>query len=124
MTTPLTPAEHRAQAEASLALLFRYAPSTDMYRNLALSAIAHVLAAVAEYLEPPQAQSVPGLPAGWRLETQQSGTGDRKWAYVLSAPGGNPHFSRYTWSASETALAAGLRAAREITIREQDGNHD
>jgi hypothetical protein len=104
MTTPdLTPAEHRALAEKDLDALRTLTPGTAAYSGRALAAIAHALCAVAEYLEPPPAPDIPGLPLGWGLATEQSGTG--MWGYVLTIPDGR------RWSSSGAALVAGLRAA-------------
>lgn len=115
MTTPaLTPAEHRVLAEKNLDTMRGYGPGSPGYHGLALSAIAHILAAVAEYLEPPPDQGIPGLPAGWRLETQRSRAGSRLWGFMLTAPDGEPASSRYSWSSPETAVAAGIRVARDV----------
>jgi hypothetical protein len=109
MTTPdpLTPAEHRAKAESCLRQLQNLGPGSLAWHGLAQAAIAHVLAAVAGYLEPPPEPDIPGLPAGWRVTTRENGTG--KWGYSLTAPDRAPAVSRYLWGTSVAALAAGLR---------------
>jgi hypothetical protein len=111
-TTPLTPAEHRAQAETDLAARNGFGPGTETYKSLTLSAIAHVLTAISHFLEPAPEPQVPGLPAGWGIATGQSEAGERKWRYKLAPPAGPFITSRYSWETSETALAAGIRYAR------------
>lgn len=106
-----TPSQHRDLAEQDLARRTT-APGTPAYTALTQSAIAHVLAAIAYYLEPPPAPEIPGLPPGWKLETRQSTDGDRLWGYILTSPAGIPDISRYRWGSSDTALTAGLSAAR------------
>jgi hypothetical protein len=108
----MTPAEHRTAAEADLARRNGFPPSTEIYKNLTQSAIAHALTAIAFYLEPQPEPQVPGLPAGWGIATGQSEAGERKWRYKLAPPAGPFITSRYSWETSETALAAGIRYAR------------
>lgn len=124
MTTPqgLTPAEHRALAETDLDALSALTPGTTAYSGRALAAIAHALCAVAEYLEPPPAPEIPGLPLGWRLTTGQSETG--MWGYELSVPGREPASNRHRWSSSGAALVAGLRAADLIAAEIPELNQD
>jgi hypothetical protein len=121
----MTPAEHRARAEAALARSAGIDPTTDLCRNLVLTSLAHTLAAVAAYLEPPPVPQIPGLPSGYTLDTRQAPGGERKWAYVLAFPDNEFHATRFRWEASETALAAGIRhAARHATIRHAAQNGD
>lgn len=119
--TPLTPAEHRAQAEASLDGMSSYAPDEPQYRTLALAAIAHVLVAVAAYLEPPPLPAVPGLPDGWQLAVEQSKGGNRKWSYLLTEPDGTPHYTQHRWETPQYATAAGVAAARAAQHQNQNG---
>lgn len=123
MTTPdpLTPAEHRAKAESSLRQLQTLGPGSLAWHGLAQAAIAHVLVAIAGYLEPPPEPDIPGLPLGWRLTTVQSGNGERKWGYELTRPGQNPECSPYRFGSSGTALIAGLRAAEDMP-QDTEGN--
>lgn len=114
----MTPAEHRVKAEEALNAMRIYPPGSDAYHGLVMSAIAHVLVAVAVYLEPPPDPGIPGLPAGWKLDVRQSGIGDHSWGYALSPPDGERVVSRYDWKSSETALAAAVRAARAAVERE------
>lgn len=115
----MTPEEHRAQAERDLEVMREHSPAEPAYRGLVLSAIAHALLAVGAFLEPPPEPDIPGLPLGWRLETQQSGTGSRFWCYILTRPDQpRPSASRYQWGSSGAALMAGLRAAGEQAERE------
>ena len=110
----MTPAEHRARAEQDLAAMQngQYAPSTETYHGLALSAIAHVLAAVAAYLEPPVVPDVPGLPPGWQIDVSQGTGGDRRWGYKLTGPGDCVIATRRLWLAEEGALMAGISEAK------------
>ena len=110
----MTPAEHRAKAEDDLAALWSLDPASPGYHGHVLSAIAHVLAAVAEYLEPPPEQDIPGLPEGWRVTTAQSEKGNRLWGYVLTGPGTGTEHSPYRWGSSASALMAGLRYAGTV----------
>ena len=109
----MTPADHRAQAEAALDRMRGYAAGTTVYHGLVLSAIAHTLAAVAEYLEPPPVPQIPGLPAGWELDLHQAEAGERKWGYVLRGPDGREYVSRHRWDSSGGALVAGIQAAND-----------
>lgn len=108
---PLTPAEHRERAEAALRQLESHGPGSLAYHGLAKFAIAHVLAAIAGYLEPPAGPDIPGLPRGWRVTTRQSGSGARKWGYVLTRPGREPECSDYRYRSSFGAVTAGLEYA-------------
>jgi len=124
MTAPnRTPAEHRALAEKDLDALSALTPGTAAYSGRALAAIAHALCAVAEYLEPPPAPDIPGLPLGWRLTTHQQETGDRKWGFTLTIPGRDPESSRHRWDSSGTALVAGLRQADLIAAEVSAGDY-
>lgn len=109
-----TPAEHRAKAESDLRFLGNYGPGDAAYHGYALSAIARLFAVLVAYLEPQPLPQVPGLPPGWRIETQsrdsESGT---RWAYSLTAPDGTHRESRYLWNTSESALGAGILAAQD-----------
>lgn len=116
--TPLTPAEHRSRAEADLAAMRQYPPSTESYRGRALSAVAHVLAAIACYLEPPPEPDIPGLPPGWGITTRQKADGDQKWGYQLTAPdGASLPPLRCLWKSQELALAAGISDAKDRSAR-------
>jgi hypothetical protein len=116
MTAPRqTPAQHRAQAEKDLDALRGHNPGDPAYLGLAMSAAAHVWAAVAAYLEPPPAPSIPGLPDGWRLDTRQSPDGDQMWRYELTSPAGRTETSRHLWRSNKTALGAGLAKAQHLT---------
>jgi hypothetical protein len=113
MTTPdpLTPAEHRAKAESCLRQLQTLGPGSLAWHGLAQAAIAHVLVAIAGYLEPPAEPDIPGLPLGWRVRTRsrQGRDGEERWGYVLTAPDRAPVTSPYKFGSSVAALAAGLR---------------
>jgi len=126
MTTEprLTPAGHRARAEADLAARNpRYSPATDTYRALTLSAIAHTLAAIAYYLEPPPVPQVPGLPVGWQIATDQDPAGNHNWGYTLTPPDGRqPLSNRHRWGSSEAALTAGIQLAQlDVTDNQMPG---
>ena len=110
---PLTPAEHRALAELDLARLRAMTAGTPAYSALALSAIAHTLAAVAYYLDP---DDVPAaevrLPGRRVVRARQSQDGERKWDYVITVPGQPDVTSgRFLWDYERTAIAAGVQAA-------------
>jgi hypothetical protein len=109
----MTPEQHRAQAEASLDQMRSLSAGSPAFHGLAQSAIAHVLAAVAAYLEPPPAPQLPGLPPGWEIETRQNRDGEHRWGYVLSGPGWPAFTSRFLWLRPEDALGAGIRRARD-----------
>lgn len=121
----MTPAEHRAAAEKILDALKTRTAGTPAYASLAQAAIAHTLAAVAEYLEPPPVPDIPGLPLGWRLTTEQSEAGDRLWGYVLTIPGreGDPVSNRHRWHSSSAALIAGLKHADLIAAEMGAGDY-
>lgn len=110
-----TIAEHIAEAESDLDALRQYAPDEAAYRGLALTAIAHALAAIGLTLDGQEkaAQAIPGLPEGYQLTTEQSAGNDRKWRYVLISRDGIAWVSRYKWDSSDTAFVGGLRAARQ-----------
>ena len=123
--TPLTPAEHRHRAEVDLAAMQQYPPSTESYRGRALSAVAHLLAAIAVYLEPVSAPAIPGLPAGWQILTRQKTDGDQKWGYQLTTPDGSTQAAtRCVWRSQEGALAAGISDARKQVLDEDPGPGD
>ena len=118
-----TPGEHRALAEKDIALMRgNYEPSDPEWGRLAASAQAHLTAALLEVLAvielnttPPEPLRYPGLPEGYSIEvrTSQPGGSQTKIGYALTVPAGYTITSRYLWDRPETALAAGIRAARE-----------
>lgn len=111
----LTPAEHRAAAERELDALRGLTAGAPAWLGHAQAAIAHVLTAVAAYLEPPPVPDIPGLPPGWRLDTKQSEAGQQMWGWILTLPDGREERSdRHRWGTSAAALTAGLKAADEI----------
>ena len=123
---PLTPGEHRALAEADIAAMRRNAgPGTPQYHGLALSALAHILSAVAAYLEPPPPPDVPGMPSGWQISIRRSPVNSRFWGYTTTDPDGREWpASKFQWAEPENALAAGIKHARQIserTARENGG---
>jgi hypothetical protein len=118
-TAELTPAENRARAAQALRQASGISPATELHRNLLLAAIAHELAAIAVLLEPPPVPQIPGLPAGWKLETAQAEKNNRLWGYILTSPAGRTIRSRFQWGYSETALKQGIRRANELAA-EQD----
>lgn len=120
-TAHLTPAEHRTIAERNLATMAKISPGTDTYRNLMATAAIHVLISISqgldiltEYLEPPPAPDIPGLPPGWQLATGQGQDGERLWAYTLTPPDGEPVTSQHRWMLESGAVAAAIEAARKI----------
>jgi len=116
----LTPAEHRALAEADISRMRGLSPGSSQYRDLALSGLLHVLSAVASYLEPPPRPVIPGLPGGWDLDVTRGATG--KWRYELRDPSGQVwRPAKSYWSEPETALAAGVGHARQLA-RARAGN--
>jgi hypothetical protein len=120
-TRVLTPAEHRALAEADIRQMRALDdPGAKAYHGLALSALAHVLSAVAAYLEPPPRPHIPGLPEGWNLDVSQGATG--KWRYELHDPSGQEwRPPKSYWSEPETALAAGVGHARQLARTSKNG---
>lgn len=121
---PLTPAQHRAQAEANLDALRGLTAGAPAWHGHAQAAIAHVLAAVAAYLEPPPAPDIPGLPEGWRVTTAQSEKGAQLWRYELTGPGLETEFSQYCYGSSGSALVAGLKYAGTVPepVQEPQGS--
>jgi hypothetical protein len=116
----LTPAEHRAEAEAILRQLKSRGggPGSLAYHGLSLAAVVHVLIGISDgldtlaaYLEPPD---IPGLPKGWQVTTPQSKNGSHLWGYVLTRPGKDPDVSRYQFGSPGTALLAALKYAGKI----------
>ena len=99
-------------------------PGTPMYGNLTQKAIGHALVAIADtlaaILDRIEPAAIPGLPAGYDIQTQQTGNGIQNWRYVLAGPG-FAFASRYRWGDSETALTAGIRHAREHEQQHQAG---
>ena len=122
MTTPArTPAEHREAAERELDALRGYTAGAPSWHGHALCAIAHTLAAVAVYLEPPPEPDIPGLPAGYGLTVGKAADGEQRWGYTLTVPGCAPASTRHLWKSPGAALAAGLQAADEIAAGDGDG---
>jgi hypothetical protein len=111
-TGALTAAEHRALAENDMRQMRGISAGSAAYSNLALSAIAHTLAAVAHYLDPDMVtEPEVRLPGGQVVRTRQNNSG-HFWGYIISSPGGEPdQVSRCHWGTPETALAAGAAAA-------------
>jgi hypothetical protein len=113
----LTPAEHRALAEADLRRMRAMTPGLPAYAALAQSGIAHTLAAIACYLDPDEvAEPEVRLPGGQVVRARRSEVGSRLWGYVITGPDGQrPRTSQaYKWGTLETALVAGVAAARAI----------
>ena len=110
----LTIAGHIAAGQDCLRRLTRagISPSTQMYASLTQESIAHTLTAIAMILDGQERPSVPGLPKGYDIQTQQAPEGQRKWRYVVTGPQ-FAYSSRYRWDTSEGALGAGLQHARE-----------
>lgn len=119
-----TPEEHRAKAEAALDAMQMYQPGAEEYHGLVMSAIAHVLVAVASYLEPPALPEIPGLPDGWRLELEQAKGGSRKWAYMLTAPDGTVASTQHRWDTPQYALAAGVKVAARAAEEHSPAEHE
>lgn len=127
----MTPAEHRDQAEKDLEALNSCAPDEPAYHGLAASASAHCQAAMTAYMQAtmsayldaitatlaarPAAQSVPGMPEGWSIETRQNAGGNRKWGYALASPDGRMRLSHHRWDTSEGALTAGIVLAQSLS---------
>lgn len=110
---PLTPAEHLALAEADLARTRAMTAGTPAYAALVQSAIAHALINIARSIDP---DDVPAaevrLPGRLVVRARQSPDGERKWDYVITAPG-QPEVTsgRFLWDYERTAIAAGVQAA-------------
>lgn len=129
MTEPapaLTPAEHRALAETDLRRVRGMAAGTPAYSALALSAIAHTLAAVAYYLDPDDV-AVPEvrLPGGRVVRAEQAEGGSRWWRYVITATDSRTvqFTSRYMFSRPEHARTAGTEMAlAELARNRVNGN--
>lgn len=123
MTETQTPRNHIAEAREILDKLrpdSGIGPGTPMFGHLAQRAIGIALLAISgtldEILSRIEPATVPGLPEGYEITTQQTGNGIRNWRYVLTGPEFS-FASRYRWGDPETALVAGIRHARE---REQE----
>ena len=108
--------EHVAAARQDLIRMGAYPPGNPASLRLSVSAFTHattalvaLLDALLGSLEPPR---IPGLPEGCELTVSQAGDHTRKWRYELTVPGGDRSVSRYTWDYPETAMVAGIRAAR------------
>jgi hypothetical protein len=99
-------------------------PSTPMYGNLTQRAIGLTLLAISgtldEILGRMEPATIPGLPRGYTIDTQQTGNGNRNWRYTLTGPG-FAFTSRYRWGDPETALTAGIRHARDHEQQKQAG---
>lgn len=108
-----------AAARRDLVRMGAYPPGTPAALQLATSALAHatnamlaLLDALLGSLEPPR---IPGLPDGYELAVSQAGEGERRWRYELTVPSGGVIVpARYAWDYPETAMVAGIRAAREL----------
>lgn len=117
----MTPAEHREQIDHLLYAMYDYKPGDPEYRDLATAAHAHAQALTNAYLDtlvsvltPPPAPGLAGLPDGWTVDVSQAMTGNRKWGYLVTGPDGRAYPpAKAQWERPETALAAGIRFARE-----------
>ena len=110
-TGALTPAEHRALAEIDIRQMRGMSAGIAARSSLALSAIAHTLAAVAQYLDPDTVtEPEVRLPGGPVVRARQS-DGGHLWGYIISSHGEPDQVSRCQWGTQETALAAGAAAA-------------
>lgn len=103
------------QAEKDLRASRSRGPAEPAFHGMVVSALAHattgLLILADAMLTKPQ---IPGLPAGYQVETDQSPADDRKWAYTFTRPDGSRLPSpRHQWDYPETALLAGIRAAQQ-----------